>query len=168
MSNTEQRAPRFEATINGRAVSWSYEPHEFLTEVLRRNRLVGTKRGCETGDCGACTVLLDGREVNSCILLAAQATGHDIVTVEGLAQGGEPTDVQQAYVDAGAVQCGFCTPGMVIATHALLDKKAEPTEQDAREALAGHLCRCTGYVKPLDAIQLAASRRLESRGSEGR
>ncbi len=149
----------FEATINGRPVRWHLRPHEFLTELLRRQGLIGTKRGCESGDCGACTVLLDGREVNSCIVLAAQASGHDIVTIEGLTDAGKLGDVQQAYVDAGAVQCGFCTPGMVVATHALLENKPSPGRDDAKEALAGHLCRCTGYVKPIEAILLAAERR---------
>ncbi len=149
----------FEATVNGKSVRWHLNAHEFLTELLRRHGLIGTKRGCESGDCGACTILLDGREVNSCIVLAAQASGHDIVTVEGLAEAGKAGDVQQAYVDAGAVQCGFCTPGMVVATHALLETTPAPTRQDAKEALAGHLCRCTGYVKPIDAVLLAADRR---------
>lgn len=149
---------RFEATVNGKAVSWEIAPHDFLTEVLRREGLIGTKRGCESGDCGACSVLLDGREVNSCILLAAQAGGHDIVTIEGLGTFDAPHPVQEAFVDAGAIQCGFCSPGMIIATKALLDETPHPTEADARGALAGHLCRCTGYVKPLDAIQLAAER----------
>ncbi len=149
----------FEATVNGKAVRWHLRPEEFLTELLRRQGLIGTKRGCESGDCGACTVLLDGQEVNSCILLAAQASGHEIVTIEGLTADGGTSDVQQAYVDAGAVQCGFCTPGMVVATQALLETNDEPTRQDAAEVLAGHLCRCTGYVKPMDAVLLAAERR---------
>ena len=153
----------FEATVNGRAVRWHLREGEFLTELLRRQELIGTKRGCESGDCGACTVLLDGREANSCILLAAQANGHDIVTIEGLSDAGKANDVQQAYVDAGAVQCGFCTPGIVVATHALLEEQPAPSEADARAALAGHLCRCTGYVKPIDAILLAAARRQGSK-----
>lgn len=152
----------FEATVNGRAVRWHLRQGEFLTELLRRQELIGTKRGCESGECGACTVLLNGRETNSCILLAAQANGHDIVTIEGLAEQGKASDVQQAYVDAGAVQCGFCTPGMVVATHALLEEQPAPDEADARAALAGHLCRCTGYIKPIDAILLAARRRQET------
>ncbi len=149
---------RFEATVNGRPVSWEIAPHDFLTEVLRREGLIGTKRGCEQGDCGTCSVLIDGREVNSCIVLAAQAAGHDIVTIEGLGTFDAPHPVQAAFVDAGAVQCGYCTPGMIIATKALLDRTPSPTRDDAKAALAGHLCRCTGYAKPLDAMMLAAAR----------
>lgn len=155
---------KFEATVNGREVVWEIEPHEFLTEVLRRHGLIGTKRGCESGDCGVCAVLLDGREVNSCILLAAQASGRDIVTIEGLGDFDEPNPVQLAFVDTGAIQCGFCTPGMVIATEGLLRHQPEPTRQEAAECMAGHLCRCTGYVKPIDAVLDAAARRS---GKEG-
>ena len=149
---------RFEAKVNGRPGAWEVPVGEMLTETLRRYGLIGTKRGCESGDCGACAVLLDGREVNSCVLLAAQASGHDIVTVEGIGDARKPHPIQEAFVDAGAVQCGFCTPGMVIATQALLAENAAPTRDDARHALAGHLCRCTGYVKCLDAVALAAER----------
>lgn len=149
---------RFEATVNGQAVACAIEPSDFLTEVLRAQGLIGTKRGCEGGDCGACSVLLDGREVNSCIVLAAQAHGHDIVTIEGLGGSRDPHPIQEAFVDAGAVQCGFCTPGMVIATKALLDDNPQPTRADARACLAGHLCRCTGYIKCIDAVVAAAER----------
>jgi len=149
---------RFTAQINGKPVTWDIPEGEFLTETLRRHGLIGTKRGCESGDCGACAVLLDGREVNSCVLLAAQASGHEIVTIEGIGNARAPHPIQEAFVDAGAVQCGYCTPGMVIATHALLAYNPRPTRDDARAALAGHLCRCTGYVKCLDAVELAAER----------
>ena len=148
----------FEANINGEPVRWHITPSEFLTETLRRHGLIGTKRGCETGDCGTCAVLLDGREVSSCILLAAQASGHEIVTIEGIARGREPHPVQEAFVDAGAVQCGYCTPGMVVATMGLLAEEPQPTEAHARAALAGHLCRCTGYTKPIDAVLEGARR----------
>ena len=162
MSETTNPVLRFaegallEATVNGVAVSWAFEPWEFLVEVLRRNALIGTKRGCEGGDCGACAVLMDGREVNACIVLAAQASGHDILTIEGVAIDGRPDPIQEAFVVTGAVQCGFCTPGMVIATRALLAETPAPTDADARQALAGHLCRCTGYVKPIAAVLEAA------------
>ena len=149
---------RFEATVNGEPVSWEMAPSDFLTEVLRRHGLIGTKRGCESGDCGTCAVLLDGRVVNSCILLAAQASGHEIVTIEGVATERTPHPIQEAFVDEGAVQCGFCTPGMVISTLGLLSEEPEPTEADARAALAGHLCRCTGYTKPIAAVLEAARR----------
>ena len=157
---------KFEATVNGQAVCWDIAPHDFLTEVLRSHHLIGTKRGCEAGDCGVCSVLLDGREVNSCILLAAQASGHDIVTIEGLGSFDEPHPIQEAFVDAGAVQCGFCSPGMIIATKALLEDTPNPTRDDARETLASHLCRCTGYVKPMDAILLAAERVAAAKGGQ--
>ncbi|MCW8139928.1 MAG: (2Fe-2S)-binding protein [Planctomycetota bacterium] len=145
-------------TLNGEPATLGCAPWEFLTEALRRHGLIGTKRGCETGDCGACSVLLDGEEVASCILLAAQADGHAVTTVEGLGGFERPHPIQEAFVDATAVQCGYCTPGMVIATQALLAQNPAPTERDARECLAGHLCRCTGYVKPIAAVLQAAER----------
>ena len=156
---------RFQAAINGATVDWEVEPHEFLTEVLRRHGLIGTKRGCESGHCGACAVLIDGREVNSCILLAAQASGHEIITVEGVkGEAGRPHPIQEAFVDSGAVQCGFCTPGMVIGTKALLDENSAPSVNDAQKMLAGHLCRCTGYVKCVDAVLDSANRLTAKEG----
>lgn len=149
---------RFEATVNGAPVTWEIEPYEMLVEVLRRHGLTGTKRGCESGECGACSVLLDGVEVASCITLAAQASGHTIETIESMGTFDAPHPIQEAFVDTGAVQCGFCTPGMVMATKALLDRTTTPTEDDARQALASHMCRCTGHVKPVEAVLLAADR----------
>ena len=146
---------KIELKVNGEPTVLEAAPHEFLTEALRRAGLVGTKRGCETGDCGACSVLLDGEEVPSCILLAAQAAGHEVTTIEGLGDFRKPHPIQLAFVDNTAVQCGYCTPGMVIATKACLDKKAVGeglTEVEAREALAAHVCRCTGYTKPIKAV----------------
>ena len=145
-------------TVNGRSVTWACEPHEFLTEVLRREGLIGTKRGCEQGDCGACAVLLDGVEVPSCIVLAAQADGHEVLTIEGLGSFDAPHPIQRAFVDETAIQCGYCTPGMVIATKALLDENPTPEVGDVRETLAGHVCRCTGYVKPIKAVLSAAEK----------
>ncbi|MEW6278476.1 MAG: (2Fe-2S)-binding protein, partial [Candidatus Eremiobacterota bacterium] len=119
------------------------------------------KHGCETGECGTCTVLIDGKSINSCIYLAAQAHGRTILTVEGL---GTPQDLhplQQAFVETGAVQCGYCTPAMVLAAHELLTQNPDPTEADVRDALSGQLCRCTGYVKPVEAVLLAARRMKE-------
>ncbi|RMG10867.1 MAG: (2Fe-2S)-binding protein [Planctomycetota bacterium] len=147
-----------ELTLNGEAVSWESEPHEFLTELLRRHGLIGTKRGCESGDCGACAVLLDGEEVPSCLVLAAQAHGHEVTTIEGLGSWERPHPIQEAFVDGTAVQCGYCTPGMVIAAKAYLDRKGGGplSEREARELLAGHVCRCTGYVKPIAAVLRAA------------
>ncbi len=126
-----------------------------LRDVLN---LTGTKYGCGTGDCGACKVLIDGEPVNSCTYLAVRAQGKDIVTIEGLAQEGRLTPVQQAFVETGAIQCGFCTPGMVITATALLRRNPNPSRQEILEALDNNLCRCTGYVKIIEAIELAGRR----------
>ena len=132
---------------------------ESLLYVLReRFGLYGSKNACEQGECGSCSVYLDGLLVCSCLVLGAQADGSEIVTVEGLARGAELSSVQQAFVEAGAVQCGFCTPGLVVATHDLLSRVARPTDSQIREALSGNVCRCTGYAKILDAVHLAAGR----------
>ena len=146
-------------TVNGSEQSaddgW---PGESLLYLLReRLGLPGSKNACEQGECGSCTVQLDGEPVCSCLVAAGQAQGRDVVTVEGLAAGGELHPVQQAFVEAGAVQCGFCTPGLIVATHDLLRRNPHPSDPEIREALAGNLCRCTGYEKILDAVRLAAS-----------
>jgi len=133
---------------------------ESLLYVLReRLGLPGAKGACEQGECGSCSVLVDGVLVCSCLVLAAAAVGHDVTTVEGLANDAELTDVQRAFVDEGAVQCGFCTPGLVVAVHDLLDRRTAPTDLEVREALSGNLCRCTGYGRILAAVQTAARRR---------
>ena len=130
---------------------------ENLLYVLReRLGLMAAKGACEQGECGSCSVLVGGQLVCACLVLAASAIGEPIVTVEGLAPPGAPTDVQQAFVDAGAVQCGFCTPGLIIAAHDLLDRLAEPTEIEIREELSGNVCRCTGYGRIIDAVQRVA------------
>jgi carbon-monoxide dehydrogenase small subunit len=141
------------------------EPHEadvwegesLLFALRERLGLPGSKNACEQGECGSCSVLLDGELVCACLVLAAQVNGHDIVTVEGLGAGDELHPVQQAFVDAGAVQCGFCTPGLVVATAALLERSPDPSEDEIREALSGNLCRCTGYSKIFDAVRKAAA-----------
>jgi carbon-monoxide dehydrogenase small subunit len=120
---------------------------------------MGTKGACEQGECGSCSVLVDGALVCGCLVMAAGAVGQRIVTIEGITTDGAPTDVQQAFVDAGAVQCGFCTPGLVMATHSLLERSPEPTELEVREALSGNICRCTGYGRILDAVQRVAVQR---------
>jgi len=137
---------------------------ESLLDVLRdRLGLVAAKGACEQGECGSCSVLVDGNLVCSCLVMAAAAVGRPIVTVEGLAPPGAPTDVQQVFVDAGAVQCGFCTPGLVMAVHDLLDRVASPTDTEIREELAGNVCRCTGYGRIVDAVQrVAVARRAGS------
>jgi len=145
--------------LNGRQVSLEAEPDRRLLDVLREDlHLSGTKEGCGEGECGACTVLLDGRPVNSCLVLAPQADGCDVLTVEGLASGSHLHPVQQAFVDAGAVQCGFCTPGFLLATVALLRENPTPSDEEILTALEGNLCRCTGYAKILTAVHLAARR----------
>ncbi len=128
-----------------------------LTTLRDRLGLPGSKNACEQGECGSCSVLLDGELVCACLVLAAQADGHEVTTVEGLADGDELHRVQRAFVDAGAVQCGFCTPGLVVVTVDLLDRVPRPTEDEIREALSGNLCRCTGYAKIFDAVRLAAT-----------
>jgi len=135
-----------------------FEPHEKLLDVLRREGYYGVKFGCGNGDCGACTILVNGKAVKSCIMFAAQAKDKEITTIEGLSTPEHPHPVQKAFVDAGAVQCGYCTPGMIISAKALLDKNPKPTEDEIKEALEGNLCRCTGYVKIIDAVKLASQR----------
>ena len=148
---------RITITINGEPREADVWPGESLLFALReRLGLPGSKNACEQGECGSCSVLLNGRLVCACLVLAAQADGHAVVTVEGLAEGDEPHRIQEAFVDAGAVQCGFCTPGLVVATADLLARNPTPTEDEVREALSGNLCRCTGYAKILDAVRLAA------------
>ena len=159
-------------TVNGVSHDLLVDPNRTLTQVIREDLgLTGTKQGCEVGDCGACTVILDDKPVNSCLLLAVQANGHTITTIEGLAdpQGLHP--LQSAFVTEGAIQCGFCTSGMILSAKALLDQDQDPTRQDIREAISGNLCRCTGYQKIVDAIEVAAgivaSKKGGDSGSEG-
>ena len=136
---------------------------ESLLYVLReRLGLMGSKGACEQGECGSCSVLLDNELVCSCLVLAAAATGQEIVTIEGIAPPGSPSDVQQAFVEFGAVQCGFCTPGLIMAAHALLERNSEPTDSEIREELSGNICRCTGYGRIIEAVQrVTVSRRAE-------
>jgi carbon-monoxide dehydrogenase small subunit len=148
------------AVVNGepRTVDDVWEGESLLYVLRERLGLPGSKNACEQGECGSCSIYLDGVLVCSCLVLAAQADGHEIVTVEGLAQAGELHPVQTAFLDAGAVQCGFCTPGLIVTTHELLHRSPNPGDAEIREALAGNLCRCTGYEKILDAVHLAAAR----------
>ncbi|MDQ3859750.1 MAG: (2Fe-2S)-binding protein [Actinomycetota bacterium] len=149
---------RIELTVNGEQREVDVWAGESLLFALReRLGLPGSKNACEQGECGSCSVFLDGTLVCACLVLAAQADGHDVVTVEGLARDGEPTALQDAFVRAGAVQCGFCTPGLVVAASDLLRRSADPSDDEIREALSGNLCRCTGYAKIFDAVRLAAS-----------
>jgi carbon-monoxide dehydrogenase small subunit len=148
---------RIELRVNGEQCEADVWEGESLLYVLReRLGYSGSKNACEQGECGSCSVLLDGKLACACLVLAAQAEGHEIVTVEGLGEDGRLHRVQEAFVAAGAVQCGFCTPGLVVATADLLARNSTPSEDDVREALSGNLCRCTGYAKILDAVRLAA------------
>ena len=162
---------RVTCTVNGEErTADDVWPGESLLYVLReRLGLPGAKNACEQGECGSCTVYLDGVPVCSCLVAAGQAEGREVVTVEGLAEGERLDPVQEAFVTAGAVQCGFCTPGLVVAAHDLLQRDPDPTDADIREALAGNLCRCTGYEKILDAVRLAAdlSGRATARADTG-
>ena len=153
-------------TINGIEHDLLVATNETLAQVIRGPQvgLTGTKQGCELGDCGACTVLLDGKAVNSCLVLAAQVDGSNVITIEGLSENGKLHPIQQAFIDAGAIQCGYCTPGMVLKTKALLDSNPTPSRQEIREAMVGNLCRCTGYFKIVNAIE-NASAMLKSEGN---
>ena len=151
-------------TVNGSIRSADVDSSSSLLTLLRTGLgLTGTKQGCGNGECGACTVLLDGEPVNSCLVFAAQCEGRDVLTIEGLAESGELDSIQRAFVDAGAVQCGFCTPGMIMSGKALLMRNPRPTREEIAEAISGNLCRCTGYVKIVDALELAAERQQTQR-----
>ena len=151
---------RIELTVNGtrREVDDVWEGESLLYALRERMGLPGSKNACEQGECGSCTVYLDGLPVCSCLVAAGQAAGRDVTTVEGLAGDEELHPVQQAFVERGAVQCGFCTPGLIVTTHDLLERNPQPSDPEIREALAGNLCRCTGYEKILDAVRAAAER----------
>jgi carbon-monoxide dehydrogenase small subunit len=144
-------------TVNGARERLDVPSNMTLLQMLReRLALTGTKNGCEAGECGACTVLVDGEPVNSCMMLAIETDGREVLTVEGLAPEGRLSPLQEAFVEHNAVQCGFCTPGMLMSAHALLQRSPQPAEAEIKEALVGNLCRCTGYVRIVDAIQAAA------------
>lgn len=149
---------KIEILLNGESCSFAVSEDETLLETIRVKAGLGCKRGCDSGECGACTVLLDGYPVNSCSYLSVRADGRSVVTIEGLAKGTELHPIQQAFYDAGAVQCGYCIPGMVLSAKALLDKNPAPSSDEIRKALSGNLCRCTGYTKIEDAVKLAAER----------
>jgi carbon-monoxide dehydrogenase small subunit len=146
-------------TVNNQPCRLSVPPHRTLLEILREDLgLTGTKEGCGLGECGACTVLMDGRAINSCLVLAAEADGREITTIEGLADGDRLHPIQQAFVDHGGLQCGFCTPGMIMSAKALLDKNPHPTEEEIKQGITGNLCRCTGYTKIIESIKAAAEK----------
>ena len=144
-------------TVNDKEYIIAVQPNELLVDILRcRLGLTGAKKGCGLGDCGSCTVIMDGDTVNSCLVLAVQANGSRITTIEGLETGEGLHPVQQAFIEHGAIQCGFCSPGMILSAKSLLDKNPKPTEEEIRSALSGNLCRCTGYQKIVQAVQSVA------------
>ncbi len=144
--------------VNGREYEIAVEPERILLDVLRYElRLTGTKEGCGTGNCGSCTVLLDGKAINSCLVFVGEVEGKEITTIEGLSRQGKLHPLQQAFIDEGAVQCGFCTPGVILTAKAFLDSNPQPTESQIRQAIAGNLCRCTGYDKIVRAIMRVAN-----------
>jgi carbon-monoxide dehydrogenase small subunit len=146
-------------TVNGEAREVMVEPQQTLVDTLRYDLgLTGTKEGCGNGNCGTCTVLVDGKAVKSCLIFAIEMEGKQITTIEGLAKGGQLHPLQQAFIDEGAMQCGFCTPGMILAAKALLDNNPKPTEGEVRQGIAGNLCRCTGYDKIVKAILKTAEK----------
>ena len=147
-----------ELEVNKVKYKRTIKPYMTLLDFLREDLgLKGTKRGCDSGQCGACTILMDGKTMNACLVLAIQADGKEILTIEGLSSGGRLHPLQEAFVEEGAVQCGFCVPGMILSAKALLDEKKDPSEEEIRESLSGNLCRCTGYVKIIKAVQKAAA-----------
>ena len=151
--------------VNGEEYGVEVSANETLLDVLREKlRLTGVKKGCDEGECGACTVLLDGRAVNSCLVLAPQVDGKEVLTVEGLSRDGELHPIQRAFVEKGAVQCGFCTPGFIMSTYALLKDNPDPSDEEIMTALEGNLCRCTGYAKILEAVRYAAELMREEAG----
>ncbi len=153
------RTMELHVTVNGRPRIWTIAPGDLLLDVLRREGYYGVKRGCEKGECGACTVLLNGRAVNSCLLFAAHVEGEELLTIEGVGSGDRLDPLQAAFLDHGAVQCGFCSGGMILSARSLLERRRNPSEAEIREALAGHYCRCTGYHKQVKAVMAAARRR---------
>jgi carbon-monoxide dehydrogenase small subunit len=152
-------------TVNGALERIDVPANMTVLQMLRdKLALTGTKNGCEAGECGACTVLVDGEPTNSCMMLAVEADGREVMTVEGMAPEGQLSPIQQAFVDHNAVQCGFCTPGMLVSTYGLLRRNPNPTEEEIKQALVGNLCRCTGYVRIIQAVQAAAT---QFAGAEG-
>jgi aerobic-type carbon monoxide dehydrogenase small subunit (CoxS/CutS family) len=160
----EARVQTIKLKVNGYVHELVVKPHQTLLDVLRDDlQLTGTKEGCGLGECGACTVLMNGKPVNSCLILAPEADGAEILTIEGLAEAGNLHPVQKAFVEKGAIQCGFCTPGMVMATVGLLNENPKLSREEIRKGLIGNLCRCTGYIKIIEAVE-AAQEMLEERG----
>ena len=147
---------KIQFNLNGNDVSVTADPNKRLVDFLREDMgMTSVKEGCGEGECGACTIIYNGKAVTSCLMLAGQVDGAAVVTLEGVSENGELNYIQQAFVDAGAVQCGYCTPGMVLSAKALLDKKPDATNEEIKRAMSGHLCRCTGYAKIIEAVEMA-------------
>jgi len=159
MQNGTRQKAHVLFTLNGEPAEVAFAPHKTLLEVLREDLgLTGTKHGCELGECGTCTVLVDGRSILSCLMLGLEAEGREVTTIEGMSEGGQLHPLQQTFADLGAAQCGYCSPGFLLAAKELLEKNPRPTREDIRETLSGNLCRCTGYIKIYEAVELAAAR----------
>ena len=158
---------KIQMTLNGKSITLEVSAHRLLLDLLRDEiGLIGTKEGCGTGDCGACTVFLNGKPVNSCLILSGELDGAELVTIEGLKIGPELHPIQKAFIQDGGAQCGYCTPGMLMMAKAFLDENLSPTEEEIRFALSGNLCRCTGYAKIVQAVEDAAAelRRMKAEG----
>jgi aerobic-type carbon monoxide dehydrogenase small subunit (CoxS/CutS family) len=159
MQNGRKEKAHISFTLNGERAEIAFAPHKTLLEVLREDLgLTGTKHGCELGECGTCTVLVDGRSILSCLMLGLDAEDRKVTTIEGMSEGGQLHPLQQTFADLGAAQCGYCSPGFLLAAKELLEKDPRPTRDDIRETLSGNLCRCTGYIKIYEAVELAAAR----------
>ena len=160
MTNGTKQKAHITFSLNGELAEVAFAPHKTLLEVLREDlALTGTKHGCELGECGTCTVLVDGRSILSCLMLGLDAEGREVTTVEGMAENGQLHPLQDTFADTGAAQCGYCSPGFLLAAKELIDKNAKPSRDEIKEALSGNLCRCTGYIKIYEAVELAAARR---------
>ncbi len=154
-----KRKSHISFTLNGETTEVAFAPHKTLLEVLREDlALTGTKHGCELGECGTCTVLVDGRSILSCLMLGLDAEGREVTTIEGMAAGGELHPLQDTFADLGAAQCGYCSPGFLLVAKELLERSSSPSRDEIKEALSGNLCRCTGYIKIYEAVELAAAR----------
>jgi aerobic-type carbon monoxide dehydrogenase small subunit (CoxS/CutS family) len=159
MHDAAKQKAHISFTLNGETAEVAFAPHKTLLEVLREDlALTGTKHGCELGECGTCTVLVDGRSILSCLMLGLDAEGRDVTSIEGMAENGKLHPLQDTFADTGAAQCGYCSPGFLLAAKELIDKNARPSRDEIKEALSGNLCRCTGYIKIYEAVEMAAAR----------
>src|SRR5687767_1865599 len=159
MSNLNKEKAHIRFNLNGEAAEVAFAPHKTLLQVLREDlALTGTKHGCELGECGTCTVLVDGKSILSCLMLGLDAENREVTTVEGMAENGQLHPLQDTFADTGAAQCGYCTPGFMLAAKELIEKNPKPSRDEIKEALSGNLCRCTGYIKIYEAVELAAAR----------